>query len=350
MSGYILTQDNLEKLFISDVIWDDVRVLNYSQFNSPKTDPTVSVCRGLITDLNYNIISRPFDRFFNYGEIPESSLNLKTVKAFDKIDGTLIKIYFHNGWHVSTRANPYANQFISGFPIISFRDLVFSVVSLEEIDKKFDKKFTYMFELTSIYNKIVTNYGADTKLWYLMSRNNKTGEYISHKDYLDFCSFPSEYYFKTIEECLDKSLTLDGLKEGFVIYDGNTPILKIKSPSYIVAHRLRGNNTIKMSNIIELFASGELSEYLSYFPEHECMYDKFKESYSLFLAECERAICLINHLNISRKDIGLSKLDNIIKTVVFKSIDTNLNKVEQIIESFPLHKKVSLFNKISQTY
>lgn len=63
MENYILNKSNLEKLAISDKVYGDLRVLNYNQFDSPKTESTVKVCRGLITDLDYNIISRSFDRF-----------------------------------------------------------------------------------------------------------------------------------------------------------------------------------------------------------------------------------------------------------------------------------------------
>lgn len=43
-------------------------VLNYDQINSPKNEIT-SECRGLILDYDYNIVSRSFDRFFNWNEI-----------------------------------------------------------------------------------------------------------------------------------------------------------------------------------------------------------------------------------------------------------------------------------------
>ena len=42
-------------------------VLNYDQINSPKMEPIVQECRGLILDYALNVVCRPFDRFFNYG-------------------------------------------------------------------------------------------------------------------------------------------------------------------------------------------------------------------------------------------------------------------------------------------
>jgi tRNA splicing ligase len=45
-------------------------VLNYNQINSPKYDPIVMECRGLILDSkdSWKIVAKSFRRFFNYGE------------------------------------------------------------------------------------------------------------------------------------------------------------------------------------------------------------------------------------------------------------------------------------------
>jgi hypothetical protein len=50
--------------------YDDRVVLNYSQIDSQKFHPICDECRGLILSLpNYEILSRPFDRFYNLQEI-----------------------------------------------------------------------------------------------------------------------------------------------------------------------------------------------------------------------------------------------------------------------------------------
>ncbi len=71
-------------------------VLNYDQVFSPKNILT-DECRGLILDLNYNLVSRAFDRFYNYGERNQDSLKSK-FQVYEKIDGSLIKfISIKNG-------------------------------------------------------------------------------------------------------------------------------------------------------------------------------------------------------------------------------------------------------------
>jgi len=46
--------------------------LCYKMTECTKTDPIVMECRGLVVDTgNFKVTSRPFDRFFNYGESPD---------------------------------------------------------------------------------------------------------------------------------------------------------------------------------------------------------------------------------------------------------------------------------------
>ncbi len=48
-------------------------VLNYDQiYSAPKAHPIVVECRGLILDTDFNVVSRSLDRFFNYGEQPDT--------------------------------------------------------------------------------------------------------------------------------------------------------------------------------------------------------------------------------------------------------------------------------------
>lgn len=53
--------------------YDEFVVLNYSQTESPKSNPITDVCRGLILSSDFKkVLCRSFDRFYNYQEIPEN--------------------------------------------------------------------------------------------------------------------------------------------------------------------------------------------------------------------------------------------------------------------------------------
>jgi hypothetical protein len=109
-------------------------VLNYDQIESPKAHPIVMECRGLIIDEEFNVVSRSFDRFFNYGEQPQTQEHIDWNKAicFEKVDGSLIKIYnWNNDWYVSTRGTAFAESTVNGFDL-TFKDLVLKALGCDD--------------------------------------------------------------------------------------------------------------------------------------------------------------------------------------------------------------------------
>ena len=72
--------------------YPDLYVLNYDQIESPKLNDIVRECRGLILDKDYNIVSRSFDRFFNYGENETGKdIDITKCSVYDKIDGSRLR-------------------------------------------------------------------------------------------------------------------------------------------------------------------------------------------------------------------------------------------------------------------
>ena len=54
-------EDLKNELGISSNSFDDLVVLNYSQIDSPKTDPLVRMCRGIVIEKDtWNIVHYPF--------------------------------------------------------------------------------------------------------------------------------------------------------------------------------------------------------------------------------------------------------------------------------------------------
>ena len=121
-------QDLKNDLGIKYVENDDGRViLNYCQIKSPKTHPIIIECRGLTLDSNnnWNVVGRAFDRFFNYGEHTDLTLlfDWSNFECSVKEDGSLITLYYINGWKINTRGS-FANSKCN-FSNNSWRDLVF---------------------------------------------------------------------------------------------------------------------------------------------------------------------------------------------------------------------------------
>lgn len=286
-----------EQLAISVKKVDDLLVLNYNQIDSPKTNPIVMECRSLILEAGtLRVVSRSFDRFFNHGE----ALNVMPVidwskaVAYDKVDGSLIKIYRHKGrWNVSTKGMVYGESDCMGYGV-TFKELVLKALGCET-DREFQllvdqsllhHHITYIFELTSVENRVVKRYDG-YKLHFLAARNNENGTYETKFEHWwlkdEACPLaklihhPKEYRFNTVEECLHTSRELKDLDEGYVIYQDGVPIAKVKSPAYVAVHHIRGEG-LNPKRIMQLVMVNEQDEYLTYFPEDRDVFVPYVEA------------------------------------------------------------------------
>lgn len=257
---------------------EGLTVYNYCQIASHKT-PMTSECRGLILDKNFNIVSRSFDRFFNIHEQPETQKHIDMSKAelFEKVDGSLIKIYcWNNTWYVSTRGTAFAESEVNGFPI-TFKELVFKALNIEQelsfqiaCTKYLHPDYTWVFEVTSMENRVVTRYEG-YMLHFLSARSNQTGIYvlqdIATKAAERFgATIPKSFTFDSVEACIETAKNLPNLAEGYVLYQDGVPVCKIKSPVYCAIHLIKGEG-LNPKRIAELVLTGEQAEYLAYYPE-----------------------------------------------------------------------------------
>lgn len=306
-----------EEFAISVKQVDDLLVLNYNQIESPKTHPLVIECRSLILDTDFNIVSRSFDRFFNYGEALNVITEIDFTKAecFEKVDGSLIKIYHHKGrWNIATKGTAYGESDCMGHGV-TFQELVWKAVGVsndEEFQSKikeciFDEDITYIFEVTSFENRVVKRYEG-YKLHFLAARVNETGEYVSEKETgwfkasvsgVDFINYPDRYKFDTVEECIRTARHLKNLDEGYVVYVDGVPVSKIKSPAYLAVHAIRGEG-LTPKRIMQLVLVNEQDEYLTYFPEDE----KF---FTPYLNAMHEMTCDVKHAHHMYKDIEEQK-------------------------------------------
>lgn len=211
--------------------------------------------------------------------------------AVEKVDGSLIKIYNHKGhWYVSTKGTAYADSDCMGYGI-TFFELVLVALGCKN-DSEFQKKceyanlykgFTYIFELTSVENRVVKRYDG-YKLHYLAARDNSDGEYVTtigdgpamelgaHKI--------KEYRFSSTEECMMAARNLKNLDEGFVIFQDGVPIAKIKSPAYVAVHHIRGEG-LNPKRIMQLVLTNEQDEYLQYFPDDRVVMQPYIDAKAL---------------------------------------------------------------------
>lgn len=213
--------------------WEDLYVLNYCQIDSPKTHDITKECRSLVvTQKNdkWVVVSRSFDRFFNYGEAGTEQYKIEDLIAYEKLDGSLIGLFYWNGeWLFRTRSMIMPETSVNGFDttwLELFNQAIINTGILEKLGY-FDIGNTYIFELTSPVNRVVTRY-TEPKVTLLATRENKTGNYVFQSEFQNVR--PKHFHFSNLHECLKAAKELRNLEEGYVLYTNQgEPVMKVKT-------------------------------------------------------------------------------------------------------------------------
>ncbi len=244
---------------------DDDYILIYYTNSTPREYEFLHWTRGVIfSKVDCSIVAAPFKRFFNYGE-PYASKLYGKLRFFEKIDGSLIKMWFHNDeWHISTQKNIDAGNALVDLSIFSFKDLFMDGLKAQGFSfYKLDKGVTYLFELVSPYNQVVVAHER-CQVYHLASRENSSLKEIE----VDIgIQKPREYGFLNIEEACEFADKFDNLSiEGFVVVDELYNRVKLKTKKYIMAHHMRTNSK-SLKSFLSIIVNGEASEFRAYFPK-----------------------------------------------------------------------------------
>lgn len=251
----------------------DYVLFKYNQLDSDFSNSIVKEARGIIfKEGSWEApVCHPFDKFFNYGEPFCDTIDWETACVTEKIDGSLIKLWYdENGWHVSTNGTIDAGkaEVATGKTFLQL-----FIQTLERLNINFDRTFkslqttdsTFMFELTTPENVVVVPHSV-YNLYYLGSRNNITGkEYSFNYGVLsEIFETPKTYNLRSLEEVQKSSQELPWDEEGYVVVDSSFHRCKIKSPSYVRAHYICGNNVITKKRLLDIILANEIFEFTLY--------------------------------------------------------------------------------------
>ena len=130
----------------------DYFIYNYgpkAQYERIWNDITIQ-CRGLILDSNYNVIARPFKKFFNLEEHTNDNIPLMPFEVYEKMDGSLGILYWIDDKpYIATRGSFESDQAIYATNILHNK--------YKYVIPKLDKSKTYLFEIIYPENRIVVN-------------------------------------------------------------------------------------------------------------------------------------------------------------------------------------------------
>ena len=333
-------------------IYSDRVVLNYCQIDSKKNDPITIECRALILSYpNTNIIlSRSFDRFFNFGEDQDSDkFDITAATIYSKEDGSLINCY-HDGNElcIATRSMAFAEgETVSG---PTFKELVERVNPnlLENINTKLSERFytnhTFMLELCTPENRVVKPYGKD-RLFLIGVRNKVTGEYLTDWEVDKIAVVlgidrPEEIFLNSWDSITENISKLPLMDEGYVC-NHNGWRIKIKSPAHVAISHLRENGVISPKRISKLVFLGESEEYISYFPEDYKFFVPYMDAYVEFRENINAIWLCVKDIK-DQKEFAMEVKDLKIAGILF-AMKKGLT-IEQCISNMNDNKKLEVLN------
>jgi hypothetical protein len=215
---------------------DDIYVLKYKKavFYDNLWNDFLEECRGTIVDADFNVVSRPFTKIYNYGvEAKAPVLSEDTiVECFRKVNGFMVAVTWYNGKLLVSTTGSTANDYV---------DMANSFIDRRrETFERYVSNFptlTFMFECVHENDPhiIVEKPGL-----YLLGYREKTWESRSQNDglslYHQYALSDHQVEWKrcTLGEVLKEVKTVR--HEGFVVYAKDyTTSFKIKSPYYLTA-------------------------------------------------------------------------------------------------------------------
>lgn len=190
--------------------------------------------RGLIMDMNGNIIARPFDKFFNAGEqMPNAGT--KVVAIREKMDGFLVIVYWWQGaWRAASRGS------LTG----PHTELATKMLANSPARKFGETSHTFLFEAIHPSTRIIVDYGTREDLVLIGGIHTETGAVINEFG-LDWRA--QLWGIARPHDFIDENETIVSLvnswpgeaAEGVVLTYSDGLRLKVKSPYYVALHRAK---------------------------------------------------------------------------------------------------------------
>lgn len=310
--------------------------LNYCQINSPKSHPAVMECRALTLDKHtLTPVSRAYDRFFNWGEMPEfyEDFDVSNSVVMEKCDGSLIRVWWNcyaDRWEIGTRSMYYGEgDHQTG---ISFRSLALEFIGMDEkefqicFNQVAEKQKTYIFEMIGPRNRIVTRYKNEE--WVLTGiRDNITGKYDTMfkmkstveaiKQFSNKVRIVETISLNSFEKIVEAAKNLSDLQEGFVAWCQKTnKRIKMKSPVYVSVHGIRENGQLSRKRALTLVLMNEQEEYLSYFEEDRPFFDPLVSEVEAFMKSISDKWQEVKHIE-NQKDFAMLVKDHPASGILF---------------------------------
>jgi hypothetical protein len=219
---------------------DGIFVLKYSKrvFYDNLWDNFLEHCRGTIVDKDFNIVSYPFQKIYNYGiekEAPVLADNTQ-VTSFRKVNGFMVAITVYKGELLISTTGSTANDYVDYAKemMVKHASMADWLMTLNTADTE---GMTFMFECVhpSDPHIVVEKPG----MYLLGYRENSWESRVGHDPFviLDMAATLNCYSPQSQTTSVGQlvALTKEVKHEGFVFYTEDGVSAKIKSPYYLTS-------------------------------------------------------------------------------------------------------------------
>jgi len=263
-----------------------VFLFKYSDLTKVWTE-LVRECRGCILQASADgwiPLSRPWDKFFNLFELeakdqaPEIQTSQKLV---EKVDGSCIQVWWCSKldkWYASTLGSISTSKIAEDG--LTFAETFWKLFrEVANPDYVLDRSQTYLFELCSDNNQIVTKYSTE-RVYFLGQREVQTGQATSLAELVEIAKemnvlmptmVPSKSSFEEIRAFVDAEAKSDkyGVNpEGWILYDADgTPLAKLKNSSYLALHRKQSSPKELKLEVMRAFFDGTADDLVQSLPK-----------------------------------------------------------------------------------
>ena len=231
LAGYVKANP---KLVSMKPAGSGVYVLKYKKkvFYDNLWNDFIAECRGTIVDDEFNVVSRPFTKIYNYGiEKAAPVLPADTVvDAYRKVNGFMVAVTWHNGDLLVSTTGSTDGDFVA-----MARELI-DYERYRRVCKQWYNT-TFMFECVHRNDPHII---PETEGMYLLgyrpkdwtSKVSLTPKMLRMLE-IEFGTIPVEHFQMTVGELLN---TVKSVRhEGFVFYTADGVSAKIKSPYYLTS-------------------------------------------------------------------------------------------------------------------
>lgn len=282
-------------------------------------------CRGIIFDINGNIMSRPFHKFFNVNERLETmSYYIDMTQPhviMEKMDGSMVRPVRMNGMlRLATK--------MGVTEIAEEAEKLLTDEQRDWLDQVMLSGVTPIFEYIAPTNKIVIEYG-EPKLVLLAMRNNESGNYyMPHQSPFEIVPMYGSVD-GGLDEYIARARVMQG-REGDIIRFANGQMLKIKNDWYVRIHKTK--DLIRTErNIADIIVNEQLDDILPLLDATDLeivrAYEKrFDAALENVLGRLEGLVTLARVLHGGvKKDVAINFIPNLVNredsSFIFSALD-----------------------------